>query len=104
MTVENFSPLEIKGNTSYTVPRPIPLKPSGNRKCNACGLCIKICPMKAISKEKPRKTNGVTCISCGACIVICPQKARGFHGLPYKIVGKMFLKKNCEPKEPDIFI
>ena len=104
MTVENFKELEVKGNTNYKIPGPIPLKPSGNRKCNNCGLCVKICPTNAISKEKPRKTNGVTCISCGACIVICPQKARDFHGLPYRVVAKGFLKKKQDPKKPETFI
>lgn len=99
-----FKSLAIKGNIPYLVPGALLFKPSGNSKCNSCGQCVTICPVNAITKEHPRKTNGVTCIACGACIHICPQKARGYHTLAYRAATRIFLKKFSEPKDPEIFI
>lgn len=95
--------ITVKGNTTYREPSAIPLRPTGNSKCNACGACVKICPPKAIEANTPRKTDKSRCISCTACIAVCPQKARAFHGLLYRIVEKSFAKKNTSRKEPELF-
>jgi len=95
--------LEVKGNRPYKTPGKIPLRPKGNRKCNECGICVKLCPEQAIPESTPRKTNKELCISCGRCIVVCPQKARHFGGLLYKIAGNKFTKANAARKEPECF-
>ena len=93
----------VRGNTPYCKAAAIPIKPSGDSKCNACGACVKVCPMGAISAASPRKTDKSHCISCTACIAVCPQNARKFHGPLYAIAGKDFSKKNAARKEPEIF-
>lgn len=93
--------INVKGNKPYKIPKPIPLKPKGNAKCNKCGICVSLCPTQAISADAPRKTDADKCISCGRCIVVCSQKARYFGGLLYKIVNKKFLKDNSARKEPE---
>ena len=89
----------IKGNNPYRDVKAIPLKPKANSKCDSCGTCAKLCPVCAISKENPRKTDKKRCISCAGCIEICPQKARSFTGFVYKIARRQFSKKYNSRKE-----
>ena len=46
--------------------------------CTHCGMCISICPTKALSIDP--KTRKVTfteekCVACGVCIDACPPRA-----------------------------
>jgi Na+-translocating ferredoxin:NAD+ oxidoreductase RNF subunit RnfB len=45
--------------------------------CKGCALCIKECPVDAISGEKKAAhvIDTEKCIKCGACIKKCPFKA-----------------------------
>lgn len=42
--------------------------------CVACGVCIKVCPMSAISiwKGVVSQVNKELCIGCGKCVRECP--------------------------------
>jgi ferredoxin len=44
-------------------------------KCNACGSCIEICPVKALELEDIAKVDTDTCIGCGLCVTHCSPKA-----------------------------
>ena len=45
--------------------------------CPGCGLCIKYCPVNAItgSKKQPHIIDAATCIRCGLCISVCRKGA-----------------------------
>jgi heterodisulfide reductase subunit A len=54
-------------------------------KCSGCGLCVEICPYKAIElneEEKVAVINAALCKGCGACVSSCRGNAielKGFN-------------------------
>ena len=42
-------------------------------KCSACKLCIKTCPVSAISSTY--EINNKTCTRCNSCIEVCSKQA-----------------------------
>ncbi|MFI3239007.1 MAG: 4Fe-4S binding protein [Bacteroidales bacterium] len=94
--------IEVIGNRPYKTPGSIPITPTGNRRCKNCGVCAELCPVGAIDKANPRKTDAEICIHCGRCIVVCSQKARNFHSLLYKVASYKFSKANTKRKSPEI--
>lgn len=46
------------------------------KKCIACGACVSICPVGAISIVKGKaQINPKKCIQCGSCAQFCPVTA-----------------------------
>jgi len=67
-----------------------PVKPKGNRNCSKCGLCVKLCPQKAIKANNPRKNIKNKCISCMRCVKYCSKNARDLTPFEY-FVSKIFI-------------
>jgi ferredoxin len=44
-------------------------------KCNACGICVKVCPVKNIVLESGKPVWQHRCEQCLACIQWCPQES-----------------------------
>lgn len=43
--------------------------------CNACGVCMKVCPTWAIELKKKATIDSLSCMPCRECEKICPQGA-----------------------------
>lgn len=51
-------------------------------KCTHCGVCVAICPSKALVVEpvtRKIKFYDAQCIACELCIKVCPLKAMEVH-------------------------
>lgn len=60
-----------------------------SRACNNCGLCIKQCPIKAISLVDKRPFWSYQCESCMHCMNACPEQAiETAHGY---VIGLLIL-------------
>lgn len=49
------------------------------KNCKGCSLCVKACPVNALSLDNKRGSNKISididrCIGCGICVSACPQK------------------------------
>lgn len=49
--------------------------PTITNECIMCGLCVKICPVSALTKEEQIIVDKNTCIKCGLCASRCPKDA-----------------------------
>lgn len=100
---DDIRELKVNGNYPYREPSKIPFVPKASSKCDNCGICVKRCPVEAISEQSPKKTDKNLCISCARCITVCPQQARSFGGILYKLVKRKFESSYKERREPEIF-
>ena len=72
-------------------------------KCIGCGICIKECPVEAISlfaeqtgvKDEKAEINMEKCIHCGTCHSVCPQEAVGHDSekIPEEIEANVEMTK-----------
>jgi len=46
-----------------------------NENCKACGICVKNCPVNALSLEDKKLKIGELCVQCGICVRVCTFKA-----------------------------
>jgi ferredoxin len=44
-------------------------------KCDACGLCLKDCPLEVISWHEDKARIGKGCVECRTCVRVCPRQA-----------------------------
>ena len=52
-------------------------KPLTSDACDQCGICAKLCPTGAVSKDDAAVVNGI-CMKCMACVLQCPKHAKTF--------------------------
>jgi len=102
ITVKDATNSDIKSKIRSRLKSRLPIKPHANSKCTDCGVCVKQCPVHAITN--PRKTAGASCVRCMRCIRYCPQKARTY-GKAKEIVAKGFLTLVSRgEKQPEFFL
>ena len=83
--------IEIKWEGSFGENPKYPVRPKGNKNCQKCGLCIKLCPENAIEPTDPRKTIKDKCAFCTRCIKYCPNRARNFPKTSY-FIAELFVR------------
>ncbi len=44
-------------------------------ECIACGACVDVCPVDAITLDDTAVIDAETCTECGACVDECPVDA-----------------------------
>ena len=55
---------------------------SDKDRCTACGACVQICPVRAVSLQEDKEgfeypfINDEICINCAKCKIVCPIKKR----------------------------
>lgn len=95
----------VPGNREYRKYDGVPMHPAVSKSsCVRCGRCAAECPVGAISRTGPTKTDNDKCITCMRCVAVCPQFARSL-GKVKLAAAKLSLKKVCEERrEPEIFM
>ncbi len=43
--------------------------------CTACGACVEVCPVEAITMPEKAVIDAETCTECGVCVDECPVDA-----------------------------
>ncbi|MEQ2562817.1 EFR1 family ferrodoxin [Ventrimonas sp. CLA-AP-H27] len=95
--------LSIKGNRPYRLYATLPLKISVTSACEGCGICIRKCPVQAISRTDPKVTDETACITCMRCIALCPKHARKL-GTLVTLAIRQKLKRVCTDRKDAEFI
>lgn len=99
----DFKGLQLPGSHPYRAYGTVPVKVKVAASCTGCGLCIRKCPVGAISRTDPKITDEERCIGCMRCIKVCPAHSRSVSPLVLMAVHQK-LKKVCQDrKEPEFF-
>lgn len=86
--------VDLPGNHPYKKFDGLPFAPTSTKDCRVCGLCAAACPMKAVPKEHPERTDKSRCITCMACTAVCPYGCRRLRWINV-FATKKLLKRAC---------
>lgn len=96
--------LTLPGGRPFRDYNGVPFKPKAGKSCTECGACAGLCPVDAIPKNDPRKTDTSRCISCMRCISVCPVHARSLNKAMLFAAGQSMKKAFEGRKTNDIFL
>lgn len=96
--------ISVPGNRPYKKWKAVPMVPETTGICNNCGLCVKACPVCAISSGRPGETDVEACISCMRCIQICPSHARSLNPEMLSTLSEKMAPLFKERKKNELFL
>lgn len=111
---ERISEKIVSGGTSKPqIPGNRPYKKRGgkgmvpkasSKKCVKCGVCAEKCPVAAIDRTDPLKTDSDKCISCMRCVSVCPHSARSVNSVMLAAVNAALKPVCSERKDCELYI
>lgn len=105
MAVKDGKSLCLPGNRPYRSFQIVPFTPKGDKKCTACGACVRECPVGAVAPGTPRETDAKKCIRCLACVHACHIHARKVGGPVYGMVTRKLEKELTKTeKQASLFL
>ena len=100
----NHAQPQIPGNRPYKKAGGSGMVPVPTADCDNCGLCAKKCPVQAIDRNDPRKTDKDMCICCMRCVAICPRSARKISPQMLAAVEEKLKPVCAQRKEGELYI
>ena len=97
-------PVQVPGNTPYKELKPTAFHPAASEACVKCGICAQKCPVGAIPKDDPSRTNNDLCINCMRCVEVCPQHCRALPDAFLTMITQMLNQNAAGYKKPTIFL
>ena len=101
---DDAAPVQVSGNTPYKELKPSAFHPAASEACVKCGICAQKCPVGAIPKDDPSRTNNDLCINCMRCVEVCPQHCRALPDAFLTMITQMLNQNAAGYKKPTIFL
>jgi NAD-dependent dihydropyrimidine dehydrogenase PreA subunit len=70
---------------------------AGRKRCNACGICVRYCPVKRLTMRNGFPHASGTCTLCFGCVNLCPT--RSMNIIAWSEYGQAY-----KPKYPNLVV